>query len=494
MKAAHSYLRWLIVVGLAACGLSLIQYGLSSQTLRPEVARNIQPVSDGPNILVVTLCSTRADRVAPEYSRNLTPNLDRIAADGVRFSNAYANATTTLPAHASLLTGLLPDRHGVIDFETRLSSAFPSLPGVLGLYGYRSAWVMEANSAEQTKAFVHSSNPSAMIAPAGLGRAQGFLDAFDSQIYIGKDGRGFETFETWLKDDDRPFFALVLLRSAHLPYGDGKPFVDDLDPQVKQWLRPPVFRGPSSSGYEETQRRKSFLGLIASDAKVEASLNAAYDSGVANVDQLLGQVVQALDDVGKRENTIIVVMGDHGEALGEQGHIGHSNTLQDAVVRVPLVWSDPAMQKTDIENNADVSTVDLLPTLLERVGAVVPAGLDGRDISNAWAAGKSLAPRPVRSQAAAWNGLVPRRSANSKMGLAEVVSAGNIRVLFTSNGGVRAETRAQGEVKPIAEDSKAVEALIAWKKNADVGRQGGTADRITLSEDVIKYLQSEGYW
>jgi arylsulfatase A-like enzyme len=480
-------------------GLALITRGI----VPPQ-----QRVTEGPNILVVTLCSTRADRVGTTYARNLTPNLNRIASEGVSFSSAYTNATSTLPAHASLLTGLLPDRHGVIDFETRLSTSLPSLPGVLGLYGYRSAWVMESDVPS-------SSQSNAGVAPpAGLGLSQGFLEPFDAQLYLGGDGQGLDLLEAWLGANEQPFFALALLRSAHLPYGDGKPYLETLDARVQEWLRPPVVQRPTGSagqspaGDKEIKRMKVFLDLLSAEPGVERSLNAAYDSGVADVDRALGRVVQALEAAGKRHNTIIVVMGDHGEALGDFDHLGHDNNLDDAVVQVPLVWFDPDMSSGGLQVGSDVSTVDLMPTLLTRVGATVPVGLDGRDISKALKEGEELSPRPVRTQAAALPGMLQRRAvtvrsppttpmtptADSEAGMDEVVSSGNLRVLFSTGDGLRADRREQGELVEITTDSAAIDALISWKKDADANRRPGQAERVKLSDEVIKQLRAEGYW
>jgi len=460
--------------------------------LSPSVSRSVS--LEAPNILVVTLCSTRADRADPSYARQLTPNLSQLASQGVSFSRAYTNATTTLPAHASLLTGLLPDRHGVIDFETRLSQALPSLPGVLGLYGYRSAWVMESNlpTAGQGSA--------GNVAPAGLGQAQGFLDAFDDQLYLRGDGSGFDVLEAWMEADQKPFFALALLRGAHLPYGDGRPYVETLDERVQEWLSPPLVQRPSTPaggppvGDAEVQRMNAFLDLVSTDNDVKASLDAAYDSGVASVDRALGRIMQALEASGQRDNTIVVVMGDHGEALGDSGVIGHSNNLHDAVLRVPLVWSDPESSRSSAESMVDVSTVDLMPTLLTRVGATVPVGIDGRDIAEVLDGRDTVQAHPTRSQAAALPGTLQRRAVAPGTGLDEVINSGNLRVLLSSDQTVLAQRRVGDDLVEVPSESAAVEALIEWKRSANLGRKKGQAERIRLSEAAIQQLQAEGYW
>jgi hypothetical protein len=219
-----------VVVALTILGCGLIYLGLQrgsvAPTVKPSTASIVSDLS-GLNVLVVTMCSVRSDRVGGSgYGRDTTPHLDTLAARGIRFTSAFSNAPSTLPAHASLLTGLLPDQHGVIDFETRLPDHLPSLAPVLGLYGFRTAWVMQTDSPE--------------VMPAGLGQAQGFFRGFDRQMTTAADEGGFAELSRWAAAEPSPFFALVLLRAAHLPYGSGAPFVDELDTRVKDWVKGPL--------------------------------------------------------------------------------------------------------------------------------------------------------------------------------------------------------------------------------------------------------------
>jgi hypothetical protein len=233
------------------------------------------------------------------------------------------------------------------------------------------------------------------------------------------------------------------------------------------------------------------LGL---DDTVRESLDAAYDSGVVEVDALLGQLLNGLEASGQRDNTIIVVVGDHGEALGDSGRLGHDNNLDDSVVRVPFVWVDPSGEDPGSKREADVGLIDIMPTILSRVGATVPVGLDGQDISSELKTAGALTARPIRTQAAALPGMVQRRAVASDSKLDEVINSGNLRLMISSSTGPQAQRRENGGLVDVPIDSGAVRSLLEWKEAADANRKKGFAERVTLSEDTIQQLQAEGYW
>ena len=135
-----------------------------------------------------------------------------------------------------------------------------------------------------------------------------------------------------------------------------------------------------------------------------------------------------------------------------------------------------------------------MPTLLARVGATIPVGLDGRDISKTLLPSESLEARPVRSQAAALPGVLQRRTVDPRTDMAEVVISGDLRVLMTANKVIRSERRVRGSQVEINSNSPAVNALVSWRNAADESRRTGKGERVKLSEEAIQQLQSEGYW
>lgn len=281
------------------------------------------------NVVLITLDTFRADRVGP-----LTPNLQKLASSGVRFVNADAPVPLTLPAHCSLLSGELPLHHGV---RNNGGSSFPADHPDLAAFFSRAGY--------RTAAFI-----SSFVLDHRFGLARGF-DVYDDEIPrdpsnsandLEAERRGDATADraiAWLRAGDaRPFFAWVHLYDAHAPYAPPNPF-----PQT-------------------------------------------YDGEVAWVDLQVGRILDAID----RRNTIVVIVGDHGEALGEHGELTHGLLLYEPTLHVPFLVAAPETSAREI--GEPVSTVDVAPTIAALAGAAAFPGSDGRSLADA-VDGRSAAPR-----------------------------------------------------------------------------------------------------
>jgi choline-sulfatase len=299
--------------------------------LTSAVALPAQPGSlVGQNLLLVTLDTTRPDRLGCYGSpRSATPNLDRLAGDGIVFSRAVAVGSTTLPTHASILTGLYPHRHGAgANAVFRLDDRNQTLAERLSEQGY------------ETAAFV-----SSFVLDARFGLHQGF-DEYDDGATASDTSFGFaerradETTERalqWLRGPRAaPFFLWVHYYDAHNPY------------------EPP--------------------------ASFEAAYENAYDAEIAFVDQQLGLLLDAVESA-PGPGTLVAVTADHGEGLGEHGELTHGNLVQEATLRIPLVLRAANGLSGGIHIRTRVSQVDLAPTLLSLLVGAVPEGLDGVDLT-----------------------------------------------------------------------------------------------------------------
>jgi choline-sulfatase len=275
------------------------------------------------NALLITLDTLRADRLgAYGHAAARTPNLDALAAAGVRFDDATAPAPITGPSHAAILTGIHPGRLRVRDNATTpLPAGAETIAEILAARGYA------------TGGFV-----GAFILDRPYGFAQGF-DTFDgfTRVDSGSEANAerqasavVDAAVGWLAalGGDRPFFGWVHLYDAHVDYNPPAPFAQD------------------------------------------------YDGEIAFVDQQVGRLVGALRSRGALDDTLIVVIGDHGESLGEHGEDEHGVFLYDAVLRVPFIVAGPGARR-DLVVGEQVRALDVAPTILDALGASAPAGLDG---------------------------------------------------------------------------------------------------------------------
>lgn len=268
------------------------------------------PPPERPALLLVTLDTTRADALAPEADAAATPAFGALAARGVRFTQAYATAPTTLPSHASMLSGLYPGEHGVHENGRRLSERVPLVAERLRELGYATA------------AFV-SGFP--LKSPFGL--ARGF-DLYDDEFDAGKTERSArETTDralAWLaKSDPRPRFLWVHYYDPHEPYAPPEPF------------------------------RSRFP-------------DDPYQGEVAAMDHELGRLLAAFEASRGGRGTGVLVAADHGEGRGEHGEMLHGNLLYQGVMRVPLVVAGDGLAPAT--RSAPVSLRQVRATLLGLAG------------------------------------------------------------------------------------------------------------------------------
>ena len=320
---------------------------------------------DGYNVLLITIDTLRADRLgAYGYTGAETPNIDRLAAEGVRFERVTTTVPATLPAHASIMTGLQPFEHGV-----RNNGSFVLRDEVTTLAERFAA------AGYATGGFI-----AAVVLDAQFGIAQGFERFGGLTRYQGETGdmSGERPGESvvdeagaWIRDQSGPFFAWVHMYDPHDPYAAPEPY---------------------GSRYADSP----------------------YDGEVAYADAMVGRLRRALEESGAVDNTLIVLTADHGEALGDHGEQGHSFFIYDSTIRVPLIFwapgeaqgSAPGEAPGEVQNpvrgagqglatgaalpegavpagavvTGGVGVIDIFPTVLTLLGLPVPAS-SGVDLS-----------------------------------------------------------------------------------------------------------------
>jgi choline-sulfatase len=280
-----------------------------------------------PNVVLITLDTTRADHIgAYGYARARTPTLDGLAREGVLFERALTAAPITLPAHASLLTGSYPFVHGLRNNGNfALGESVPTLATALHDRGYRTA------------AFV-----SAFVLDRRSGLARGF-DVYDDRLSLERRGdRTAAAAIAWLQSlrltaAAPPFFLWLHLYDPHDPYTPPSPFDTEF-------------------------------------------VDRPYDGEIAFDDEMIASVLREGNRVAPGSSTIVAVVGDHGESLGEHGEATHALFVYDSTLHVPLIVSWPGRLPGGRRVSAPVRTIDVPPTLLDLAGVPPLAGAQGRTL------------------------------------------------------------------------------------------------------------------
>jgi choline-sulfatase len=306
-----------------------------------------------PNVLLVTIDTWRADRLGA----GISPALDQLAASAMRFTAARTAAPLTLPAHTTILTGLLPPAHGVrVNGLDVLSGSHRTVARLLKDSGYRTA------------AFI-----GAFVLDRRYGLAAGF-EAYDDRI--PRDPRASERL-----DAERPASAVIdgalAWLDANAGAGGGAPTATAGAPATPffVWIHLYDPHAPYNPPPEFLERVKhlNVPGRSGSDAQ-----QTKYDGEIAYADSQFARVLSWLQTRGLAERTLIVVAGDHGEGLGEHDEHTHGMLLYDSTLRVPLVVAAPGRQAA-VRDEA-VSLADIAPTILAAAGVARPDAMKGRDL------------------------------------------------------------------------------------------------------------------
>jgi arylsulfatase A-like enzyme/Tfp pilus assembly protein PilF len=296
-----------------------------------------------PNLLLITIDTLRADHVgAYGAATGATPALDALAAAGARFDQVQTAVPLTGPSHATILTGVYPPSHGVRgNVVFTLGSEHPTLAARLKRHGYRTA------------AFV-----GAYPVAAAFGFGQGF-DTFDEEFHEsgptdqGAERRANEVADAALKflagGGATPFFAWLHFYDPHAPYTPPSPYAE-------RFARTP------------------------------------YDGEIAFTDAQVGRVIDALHASGRDRDTIVIVLADHGEGLGDHHELTHAVLTYQSTMRVPLIVEGPGVPAGAVVAPR-VATIDVVPTALGLLGLDVDPSLLGRDLRPLMA-GRTLAADP----------------------------------------------------------------------------------------------------
>lgn len=419
---------------------------LSCAALIPvSAAQKATPQSvSRPNLLLITIDTLRPDHLhCYGYDGIRTPAIDSLAADGIRFEQAYTPIPITLPSHTVMLTGTYPMMSGMHDFSgNNLSPEQATLATVLRARGYDTGAVIAAAVLDRRFGLDHGfdfyydhfnfsrlaeSNLDFMERPAN--------DVIDQAL-------------KWLaKPRKRPFFLWVHLYDPHHPYNPPAPF---------------------------NQTYKANL----------------YDGEIAFADTQLGRLLRYLKQRGNYDRTVIAVSGDHGEGLGEHGEKTHGFFIYNSTLHVPLIIKPSLNIKfTNHLVKKDVSLVDLMPTLLGILNTPIPPKVQGKNLAGMVLRGSDMEPSPLYSET-----YLPRIHFNwSEL---RGLSTGNYHFIDAPKPELFDRSKDPGETHNLYAEKDAVGSEMRSQLTSTVRRfttEHEMAQKSTLDPQLADRLRSLGY-
>jgi arylsulfatase A-like enzyme len=413
--------------GLAAKVLLVAAWGGSCAGEGPPGPRNA---------ILISIDTLRPDFLSCYgHGRPTSPNLDALAARGVRFADVTAAAPWTLPSHATMLTGLYPSHHGAKDHETRLPDSVETVAEVFRAAGF------------ETLAVVNTHN----LGAPEFQLLQGF-ERFEYVEEVDRTGGRLRTpnmgpqvlaatKKLFAERRDAPFFLFLHFYDVHT---DFTPDEESRARFVQPYGGKITGRSPQLNGMRNRGARLKEPDLV--------FLKEMYEAEIRTFDRLFGEFVAWLSSEGFLDETLIVITSDHGEEFQEHGGLLHGRTQYQEVLRVPLILAGPGVP-AGVVVDQPVHGVDVAPTLLARCGLAPARPVDGIDLAPAWRG--EMLPERLFFAEADHNNQVDGRPA---LDIKKMVRRGTSKLLLdTHSGAVELYDLAQdpGELADLAPTAEA---------------------------------------
>jgi len=346
---------------LAAEGAGCTRARLTSASLgdgapEPKVGYTQRPK----NVIIWLTDSTRADkyRVYNPKTRVETPVMDAFVKRSTLFKVGYVQGNESRVSHASLFTALYPAEHKFIAEKAKLNPQFVTLPEAVKPTGRATVGFM----------------------------GNGFIDAFwgfgegwdllKNHIHDGGGLRAADlrlAAQGWLdKNVVKPFLLYIGTIDAHVSWRAHEPWIAKYDPEP--------YQGPFVKACLDPQLDNIVAGKMHINERDKKRIEALYDSDVSYNDQQFGELLKYLEQKGHLDDTMIVLLADHGDEMYEHGKIGHGQSLHEELVHIPYVISYPPLFPAGKVVDEGVELVDVLPTIVDALGGKVPADAQGESL------------------------------------------------------------------------------------------------------------------
>lgn len=421
-----------------------------------------------PNLILVSIDTLRADHLGCYgYGRPTSPTLDAFASEGLLFEDVSTTSPWTLPAHASLLTGLYPRRHGLKSFDETLPGELAYLPELLHNEGYAVSGVVNTHC---------------------LHERIGYSRGFDSYLYekekldLAAPTAVTERALEWLRRNWRgPFFLFLHYYDVHSDYRS-------LPRYEMEFVRP--YRGKLNGTTSQLLLARKFAirnGVIPLDGADARHLIDLYDAGIRQLDSGIARLLWFLEEKGILEDSLIAITGDHGEEFLEHGNVLHGRTYFEEVLRVPLLLRGPGVPRGK-RVDAMASLVDVMPTLLSLLDVPVPARLNGIDLSPAWREDGAELPERFILAEADWQ--------NEQNDLLRAVRSGPYKLIYNRLTGqqrlfdIVSNPRETKNIR--SRHRPLVDSMMQWMEGLG-GLEDAGAPAPPLSADEVEDLEALGY-
>lgn len=352
-------------------------YSKKSETILNKVrntekhlsSKKFEADNDQPNIVFISIDTLRADHVhCLGYHRDTTPTIDRLAREGCLFSKLQATSSWTVPTHASMFTGVYPLVHKCVTITSPIAKEIPTLAEILSQAGYKTA--------------AFSSSPS-LNASLGFDRGFNLFDNFSVDMWLdiestleNKSRKRLHNTESsssltrailsWLDNNhEKKFFLFALYFDPHYNYCPITPYDTMYDSD---------YEGTITGDIAEFSGKPSPRDI--------EHIKALYDGEIRFTDEYVGQIVDYLEKLGHKDDTVIVVLSDHGDEFWEHDGIQHGRTLYQEVLWVPMVIWYPRLIPSGIRVDDLISHIDVMPTILNLAGINPPTPINGRNLAD----------------------------------------------------------------------------------------------------------------
>jgi arylsulfatase A-like enzyme len=313
------------------------------------------------NVIVIGVDTLRPDYLGCYGSEhNTSPNIDRLAANGVVAETAIRQAPWTLPSFATVFTSLYPTQHGATTVDTRMRTGFPTLASILKDAGYATGAIV---------------NVPVLKPEFGVSRGFDHYDVGPPDMKrvadeVTDDALGWIDLQR-----GKPFFIFAHYFDPHLAYSPPAPYDTLFDPDYSGSLRNSFDVGrfcPRNKG------RDALLNKIKSLSSADSNhIESLYRGEIAFTDQAIGKLLGELERRNLREHTLIVFLADHGEEFFDHGGLDHGHSLFGELIRVPLIFGLPGIIPENKRISQYVRLLDVTPTILDILGLTAPANLEG---------------------------------------------------------------------------------------------------------------------